>query len=46
MDGRSPLDIDLPAPLALAKKPLLRLLSGTVAEQLLWEHRVLRDGML
>ena len=46
MDGRSPLDIDLPAPLALAKKPLLRLLSGTVAEQLLWEHRVLRAGML
>ena len=46
MDGRSPLDIDLPAPLALVKKPLLGLVRGTVIEQLLWEHRVLREGML
>ena len=46
MDGRSPLDIDLPAPLALVKKPLLGLVRGTVLEQLLWEHKVLRDGML
>ena len=30
MDGRSPLDIDLPAPLALVKKPLLGLVRGTV----------------
>ena len=46
MDGRSPLDIDLPAPLTLLQKPLLRLLRGTVVEKLLWDHRILQPGML
>ena len=43
MDGRSPLDMELPGPLNLLKKPALKLLRGTVVEQLLREHHILRD---
>ena len=47
MDGRSPLDA-LPGPVQMAAKPLLRLVQGTVAEQLLrrYKHPAARyDGI-
>lgn len=43
MDGKSPLDIELPGPLNLVKKPVLHLVKGTVVEKLLRDHQVLRD---
>ena len=43
MDGKSPLDMDLPAPLKLLKKPLLGAIRGTVLEKLLREHGVLQE---
>ena len=46
MDGRSPLEIELPGPLNLLKKPLLKAVQGTVVENLLRDHNILRDGML
>ena len=46
MDGRSPLEIELPGPLNLLKKPLLKAVQGTVVEKLLRDHNILRDGML
>lgn len=45
MDGKSPLEINL-GPLNAAKKPLLRLVKGTVLEKLLREHGVIVEGML
>ena len=45
MDGKSPLDIGLPGPLELLKKPLLKGIRGTVVEKLLREQGVLRDGI-
>ena len=45
MDGRSPLDA-LPGPVQMAAKPLLRLVQGTVAEQLLRRYNILRPGMM
>lgn len=41
MDGKSPLDIELPGPLTALKKPLLHFLHGTVVEKLLEEHGIL-----
>ena len=35
--------LELPGPLNLLKKPALKLLRGTVVEQLLREHHILRD---
>ena len=46
MDGKSPLEIELPGPLNLIKKPLLRKIQGTVIEKLLRDHNVIKDGML
>ena len=46
MDGRSPLEIELPGPLNLLKKPILKAVQGTVVEKLLRDHNILRDGML
>jgi len=46
MDGKSPLEIELPGPLDNIKKPLLRKLKGTVIEKLLKEHGILKDGMM
>ena len=46
MDGKSPLEIELPGPLNALKKPLIRLVKGTVIEDLLKEHGVLLDSML
>lgn len=45
MDGKSPLEIELPGPLNVLKKPLIRVVKGTVVEKLLREHQVLKDGM-
>ena len=45
MDGRSPLEVPLPGPLELLKKPLLRAVRGTVIEKVLRDQDVLRDGM-
>ena len=45
MDGKSPLEIELPGPLNVLKKPLVRVVKGTVVEKLLREHHVLKDGM-
>ena len=46
MDGKSPLEIQLPGPLNALKKPLIRLVKGTVVEKVLRDHNVLKDGML
>ena len=45
MDGKSPLEIELPGPLNALKKPLVGLVKGTIIEDLLREHGVLRDDM-
>ena len=42
MDGKSPLDIELPGPLTALKKPLLHFLHRTVVEKLLEDHGILR----
>lgn len=46
MDGRSPLEMELPGPLNMLKKPLLKKLKGTVIEKVLRDHNVIRDGMI
>lgn len=46
MDGKSPLEIELPGPLNVLKKPLLRVVKGTVVEKLLRDHDVIKEGML
>ena len=46
MDGKSPLEIELPGPLNALKKPLLNLIKGTVIEKVLRDHDVLKDGMI
>lgn len=46
MDGKSPLEIELPGPLNALKKPVLRKIKGTVIEKVLREHGIIRDGML
>ena len=45
MDGKSPLEIELPGPLNALKKPLVGLVKGTIIEDLLREHGILRDDM-
>ena len=46
MDGVSPLEIELPGPLNRLKKPLLKAVQGTVIEDLLREHNIIKNGML
>lgn len=46
MDGKSPLEIELPGPLNAFKKPLLKKLKGTVIEKVLRDHDIIRDGMM
>lgn len=46
MDGKSPLEIELPGPLNAIKKPILRKLKGTVIEKVLRDHNVIKDGMM
>ena len=45
MDGKSPLEIELPGPLNALKKPLIKVVKGTVIEKLLRDHHVLKDYM-
>ena len=44
MDGKSPLEIDIPGA-NLIKKPLLHFIRGTVIEKVLRDYEVLKDGM-
>ena len=46
MDGKSPLEIELPGPLNALKKPLLHVIKGTVIEKVLRDHDVIKDGMM
>ena len=46
MDGRSPLEIELPGPLNLVKKPLLKAIKGTLVEKVLRDHDVIKDYMV
>lgn len=46
MDGKSPLEIELPGPLNALKKPLLKKIKGTVIEKVLRDHDIIRDGMM
>lgn len=46
MDGKSPLEIQLPGVLNALKKPLVRAVKGTVIEKLLQEHDILRNDIL
>ena len=43
MDGKSPLEIELPGPLNALKKPLLKMIKGTVIEKVLKDHNVIKD---
>ena len=45
MDGKSPLEVELPGPVNLLKKPLLKAVKGTVIEKVLRDHGVLKEGM-
>ena len=45
MDGKSPLEIQLPGPLNALKKPVIKLVKGTVIEKLLRDHDILRENM-
>ena len=45
MDGKSPLEIELPGPLNALKKPIIKKIKGTAIEKLLRDHGVLRDYM-
>ena len=46
MDGKSPLEMKLPLPLEVLKKPLLRKIDKTVVGKLLRDHNVIKDWML
>ena len=46
MDGKSPLEVSLPGPLGLVKKPILKAIKGTVIEKVLRDHNIIRDNML
>ena len=46
MDGKSPLEMKLPMPFEMLKKPLLRKIDKTIVGQLLRDHDVLKDWML
>lgn len=46
MDGKSPLEIELPGPLNHIKKPILKKIQGTVIEKVLRDHNVIKDNML
>lgn len=46
MDGKSPLEIELPGPLNSLKKPLLKKIKGTVIEKVLRDHNIIKDYMI
>ena len=45
MDGKSPLEIQLPGPLNALKKPVIKVIKGTVIEKLLRDHGILTEDM-
>lgn len=46
MDGKSPLEMELPAPIEALKKPLIKKLDKTVIGKVLRDHNVIKDSML
>ncbi len=46
MDGKSPLEMKLPMPFEMMKKPLLKKIDRTIVGKLLRDHDVLEDWML
>ena len=46
MDGKSPLEMPLPKPLEMLKKPILKKVDKTVIGKLLRDHGILKDGMI
>ncbi len=46
MDGKSPLEIELPGPLNLLKSAFIKFINGTAAEKLLLEKDVIKPYML
>lgn len=46
MDGKSPLDIELPFGLDVLKKPIIKKVQGTILEDLFLKYGVLRKDML
>ena len=46
MDGKSPLEMKLPMPFEMMKKPLLKKIDRTIVGKLLRDHDVLKDWML
>ena len=46
MDGKSPLEMKLPMPFEMMKKPLLKKIDRTIIGKLLRDHDVLKDWML
>lgn len=46
MDGKSPLEMKLPMPFEMLKKPLLQKIDKTIIGKLLRDHDVLKDWML
>lgn len=46
MDGKSPLEIELPGPFNALKKPLINKLNGTVIGKVLRDHNVIKDWMI
>ena len=45
MDGKSPLEIQLPGPLNALKKPVIKVVKGSVIEKLLRDHGILTEDM-
>ncbi|MGM9972867.1 MAG: oleate hydratase [Clostridiaceae bacterium] len=45
MDGKSPLEIQLPGPLNAIKRPIIKAVKGTTIEKLLRDHKILKDYM-
>ena len=46
MVGKSPLEIEVPGALNALKKPVLRVIKGTVIEKVLRDHDVIKEGMI
>ena len=46
MDGKSPLEMKLPMPFEMMKKPILKKIDRTIVGKLLRDHDVLKDWML
>ena len=46
MDGKSPLEIELPGPLNVLKKPILHVIKGTVVEKVMRDQNVIKEGMI